>query len=361
MIISAQHKINIPVRKILIIQLGDIGDVVWAIPAFWAVKNAFPQAEVSVLTRRPNGDLLLDDSHIGNVFQVDRRSVFKGLQLVKSIRREKFDLLFDLRADDRGAYISLLSGAKMRAALYYRGIDWRNRMFTHLANPPQTEERVLGAAEQSLKILRSFGIQETTSTPQLSISTATRNKAIELLASEKIVSEKGFVTVNPFSHWSYKEWGIDKWRQIISFVWQEYKMPVLILGSEEERKRADELIFADSSSAYNLAGKTTLREMAGVLQRSRLHIGVDSAAPHIAAAVGTPTLTIYGPSDWRDWAPPGEKNQVVLPEMDCSPCRKKGCDGSGQSKCLDNLTVAKVQDAMEKMFNKFVFDKNDFK
>ena len=361
MIISAQHKINIPVRKILIIQLGDIGDVVWAIPAFWAVKNAFPQAEVSVLTRRPNGDLLLDDSHIGNVFQVDRRSVFKGLQLVKSIRREKFDLLFDLRADDRGAYISLLSGAKMRAALYYREIDWRNRMFTHLANPPQTEERVLGAAEQSLKILRSFGIQETTSTPQLSISTATRNKAIELLASEKIVSEKGFVTVNPFSRWSYKEWGIDKWRQIISFVWQEYKTPVLILGSEEERKRANELIFADSSSAYNLAGKTTLREMAGVLQRSRLHIGVDSAAPHIAAAVGTPTLTIYGPSDWRDWAPPGEKNQVVLPEMDCSPCRKKGCDGSGQSKCLDNLTVAKVQDAMEKMFNKFVFDKNDFK
>ena len=64
MIISTQHKTNIPVRKILIIQLGDIGDVVWAIPAFWAVKNAFPQADVSVLTRKPNGYLLLDDPHI---------------------------------------------------------------------------------------------------------------------------------------------------------------------------------------------------------------------------------------------------------------------------------------------------------
>ena len=249
----------------------------------------------------------------------------------------------------------------MRAALYYKGIKWRNKMFTHLADPPQVEERILGAAEQSLKILRSFGIQETTSTPQLSISTATRNKVIELLASENVISEKGYVTINPFSRWSYKEWGIDKWRQIISFISQKYKMPVLIMGSKEERTRADELTAADSFSAYNLAGKTTLREMAGFLQQSSLHIGVDSAAPHIAAAVGTPTLTIYGPSDWRDWAPPGEKNQVVLPDMDCVPCRKKGCDGSGQSKCLDSLAVIKVQDAVEKMFNNYVFYKTDLK
>lgn len=361
MIISAQHKINIPVRKILIIQLGDIGDVVWAIPAFWAVKNSFPQADVFVLARKPNGDLLLDDSHIDRIFQVDQRSVLKGLQLLRSIRKEKIDLLFDLRADDRGAYISLLSGAKMRAALYYKGIDWRNKMFTHLADPPQSEERILGAAEQSLKILRSFGIQGITSIPQIFVSDETRSRAIKLLASEKIVSENGYVTMNPFSRWSYKEWGIGKWRQIISFIRQKYKMPVLIMGSKEERTRADELTSAGSSFAYNLAGKTTLQEMAGVLQQSSLHIGVDSAAPHIAAAVGAPTLTIYGPSDWRDWAPPGEKNQVVLPDMDCVPCRKKGCDGSGRSKCLDKLDVAKVQDALEKMFNNFVSYKTDLK
>ena len=357
MIISAQHKINITVRKILVIQLGDIGDVVWAIPAFWAVKNAFPQADVSVLVRKPNRDLLSDDPHIDKIFQVDQQSVFKGLQLLKSIRREKFDLLFDLRADDRGAFISFFSGAKMRAALYYQGLHWRNKMFTHLANPPKAKERIFGAAEQSLKIIRSFGIQETTSIPQIFVSTATKNKMGRLLAAENIASKNGYVTINPFSRWSYKEWGIDKWRQITFFIWQKYKMPALILGSEEEKGRADELTVANPSPTYNLAGKTTLQEMAGLLQMSRLHIGVDSAAPHIAAAVGTPTLTIYGPSDWRDWAPPGEKNQVVLPDMDCSPCRKKGCDGSGRSKCLDNLSVAKVQDAIEKMLNNFVSEK----
>ena len=97
--------------------------------------------------------------------------------------------------------------------------------------------------------------------------------------------------------------------------------------------------------------------MAALLQMSRLHIGVDSAAPHIAAAVGTPTITIYGPSDWRDWAVQGDRNMVVLPDMDCVPCRQKGCDGNGRSKCLDNLSIAKVQDAVETMLNKFVSEK----
>ena len=352
MIIAAQHKINIPITKILIIQLGDIGDVVWAIPAFWAVKKAFPSAAVSVLTRKPNGDLLLDDPHINKVFQVDKQTVWDELKLLRSIRREKFDLIFDLRADDRGAFTSFFAGAKMRGALYYPGLNWRNKIFTHLVDPPPAVTRTYGAAEQSLRIIRGFGIKETTSIPQIFVSEKIKSTIKKKLIAENIASLKRYVTINPFSRWSYKEWGIDKWRQLISFIWQKYKIPILILGSEEERGRADKLtVVASPSPTYNLAGKTTLREMACLLQSSHLHIGVDSAAPQIAAAVGTPTITIYGPSDWRDWAPPGEKNKVVLPDMDCSPCYKKGCDGSGRSECLETLAVSKVQDAVERIMN----------
>ncbi|MBU0574969.1 MAG: glycosyltransferase family 9 protein, partial [Proteobacteria bacterium] len=110
-----------------------------------------------------------------------------------------------------------------------------------------------------------------------------------------------------------------------------------------ERKRAEGLVRDCAGKVFNLAGKTTLAELAGVLQLSRLHIGVDSAAPHIAAAVGTPTVTLYGPSDWHYWAPPGERNRVVVPDMECAPCHQKGCEGSGTSLCLDTLEVAQVQ------------------
>lgn len=358
MVISTQHKINIPIRKILIIQLGDIGDVVWAIPAFWAVKNSFPQADVSVLTRKPNGDLLHDDLHIDTAFQIGKKTVWEELQLFISLRRKKFDLIFDLRADDRGAYTSFFVGARIRAGLYYPGLCRRNIMFTHLVDPPPAVTRTYGAAEQSLRIIRGFGIKENTVIPQIFVSSVTKNKMERLLTAENVAVRNGYVTINPFSRWSYKEWGMNKWRELISFIWQKYEMPVLILGSEDEKGRADQLSIASPSSVHNFAGKTSLHEMAGLLQMSRLHIGVDSAAPHIAAAVGTPTLTIYGPSDWRDWAPQGEKSKVVLPDMDCSPCYKKGCDGSGRSECMETLAVTKVQSAVEKMLNNLLPDKS---
>jgi ADP-heptose:LPS heptosyltransferase len=358
MIIAAQHKIEIPVGKILIIQLGDIGDVVWSIPAFWAVKNAFPQADVAVLTRKPNGDLLLDDPHIEAVFQTGKQTIWEELQLLITLRRKKFDLIFDLRADDRGAYTSFFIGARMRAGLYYAGLSWRNRLFTHLSDPPPVVEKINGAAEHSLRVIRGFGIKENTAVPHIFVSSATKNKMGRLLAAENIAYPDGYVTINPYSRWFYKEWGVDKWRALILFIWQKYKMPVLIMGSKEEKGRAEKLTVASHSPVFNLAGKTSLQEMAGLLQISRLHIGVDSAAPHIAAAVGTPTLTIYGPTDWRDWSPPGEKNKVVLTDRECSPCYKKGCDGSGRSECLENLTVAKVQDAVGKIMKDFVSDKS---
>ncbi|HUN53798.1 MAG TPA: glycosyltransferase family 9 protein [Smithella sp.] len=352
MLISAQHKIDIPVRKILVIQLGDIGDVVWAIPAFWALRAAFPQAGLSVLVRNGNGEFLRDDSHIDKIFSVHGKSVLGGLQLLRNLRREKIDLLFDLRADQRGAFISFLSGAKIRAAQYYTSLPWRNRAFTHLVNPPAAKERILGASEQSLKIIRGFGIKETTARPQVFVAQNMKDEMLNLLTAEKVETKNGWVSFNPFSRWAYKEWDADKWIQLASFIWQTYDMPVIITGSATERKRAEVLAANGQSPIHNLAGRTTLRELAALLQMSRLHVGVDSAAPHIAAAAGAPTITIYGPSDWRDWAPTGDTNMVVLPEMDCVPCREKGCDGNGRSICLDNLPVVKVQHAVETMLSR---------
>ncbi len=352
MLIATEHKINIPPKNILVLQLGDIGDIVWAIPTFQALKAAFPKTELSVLTRKPYGDLLLDDTSIDNILQTGNENIFAQLDFLLKLRRKKFALLFDLRADERGAFISLLSGTKMRCALYYPGWKWRNKAFTHLVEPPPPpREKIYGAAEQSLCIVRGFGVKEITNIPKIFVSPEIKDKTASLLAMENIDTHQGFVTINPFSRWAYKEWGMDKWGHLMSFVWKKYKTPALIIGSENEKGRADELISAINFPFYNFAGKTNLRELAALLQMSRLHIGVDSAAPQIAAAVGTPTLTIYGPSDWRDWAPPGESNKVVLPDMDCSPCHKKGCNDSGQSKCLNKLTVAKVQDAVEIMLD----------
>ena len=83
-------------------------------------------------------------------------------------------------------------------------------------------------------------------------------------------------------------------------------------------------------------------ELAALLSRSALHLGVDSAAPHIANAVGTATVTIFGPSDWRAWAIPDATHRMVCPDDSCVPCHKKGCDHTEVSLCLDTMGTGKV-------------------
>ena len=353
MFIKGNDPISKNIRNILMIQLGDIGDVVWATPAFRAVKEAYPQANVSVLLRESYGTILEADSHIYKIFEVKRyrgnliNAVKKQIGLLGTLRREHFDLVFDLRSDDRGAFMAFFSGASIRATLMYPHASWRNRLFTHISVPPVPKERIYGAAEQTLRLVRDFGIDTKDTIPKLWISEKVKKRVEKLLDGYGITSVSRWITLNPFARWQYKEWEYEKWMQIVDWLWDEYGISTVIVGASEEREKSINIANKCRGQIFNLTGKTSLEELAGVLSLSGLHVGVDSAAPHIAAAVGTPTITIYGPTDWRDWAPQGEIHSVVIPDRDCIPCYRKGCDGSGTSKCLKELTVDKVKRAIQ--------------
>jgi len=350
------------IQNILIIQLGDIGDVVWSIPTFRAVKNAYPDANLSLLVREGIGSLFEADPAVTQVFEVKRYQGSLGdrllaqLAFLKRVREARFDLVFDLRSDERGAFMARLTGAPFRASLVYRDTPfYRNRLFTHLVYPANENIRIrLGAAEQSLRIVRGFGIPKGDTVPKLFVDPEILGRIRKLLDNHGVYSQAqdgvptGFVTLNPFSRWTYKEWPLDNWVAIGAWLWTEYRLPTVIVGSAMERERAEVLAKRGSGvvKIHNLAGETNLTELAALLSLSRLHVGVDSAAPHIAAAVRTPTITLYGPSDWRDWAPVGEQHQVVTLGMDCSPCHQKGCDGQGRSRCLENMSIDSVKEAI---------------
>ena len=94
--------------------------------------------------------------------------------------------------------------------------------------------------------------------------------------------------------------------------------------------------------AINLAGKTTLGELAAVISASSLHLGVDSAAPHMASALGIPTVTIHGPSNWKAWRIVDDTHKVVASTMECVPCNRRGCDDTEISICLNSLEADAV-------------------
>ena len=349
---KSTYKLPSSVRNILLIQLGDIGDVVWTTPGIRAVKESIPDARISVLVKEGFGSLLSADPLISQIFEVRHyrgsllTRIAGQLSFLREIRSQNYDLVVDLRLGDRGAWMSFLSGADIRVTMHHpEGTPWwRKLLFTHAAIaanlPPER-----GAAEQTLKILRVLGIDTQDKIPRLKVNDDALTQVRKMLDRENI-STPVWVTVNPYSRWSYKEWTDAGWVEILNWLWLDFAIPALIIGSPEERPKAELLIRKCAGPVFNFAGKTDLAQLAALLSQSRLHIGVDSAAPHIAAATGVPTVTLYGPSSWFDWAPIGNHHRIVLPSRDCVPCRKKGCDETGKSLCLEELPASQVREAI---------------
>ena len=321
-----------------------------ATPTFRAFGETYPDARVSVLVRRGYGSLLQGDPHLHEILEVTKSrskllEAFENIRLAGRLRRERYDLVFDLRTGDRGAILAFLARAREKVSFGGDGAWWRRYVFTRLIRqdelvvaPPTTHP----GADQSLRLVARIGVETADSRPKLYVPEETAGNVRRMLAAEGLPGDARFVTVNPFSRWKYKEWGYGKWVEVLDWIRDRYGLPALVVGSKEEAEMALRIAERCKPGARSVAGKTTLGELAALLSRSALHLGVDSAAPHIAYAVGTPTVTIFGPSDWRAWTIPDATHRVVFPDDPCVPCHKKGCDHKEVSLCLEAMGPGKV-------------------
>ena len=345
------------VRNILLIQLGDIGDVVLSFPCVRALREIFPQATIIVAVMEKAGELIEDCPWASGVITINKnkrrwdREITYQKDFFLGLRKYNFDLAIDLRTGQRGTILAFLSGARQRIGFYaYDGKLWRNRVFTNLALLKGKPRQHM--VEYYLKLLTTYNIKTENIWPELQIPWGKQKNAAELLKKENIPTERPLVAIQPFSQWQYKEWGIDKYIRLIDRIGAEYKMPVIITGSPDERKRAEKIIKDCKQRVFNLAGKTSIGIFAAVLKTSVLFIGGDSSGMHIAAAVGTPTVSIFGPASSVAWAPRGKGHRVVYKDLTCLPCNQKGCQGSGISRCLKELTVDEVIPVVKDQINR---------
>lgn len=346
-------------KNILLIQLGDIGDVVLTTPTIRAAKETYPEARVSILVLKPFGSLLWGDPNLHEIVETSRvrghliHILREYFGLVRHLRRAHYDLAIDLRTGDRGAILCFFTGARTRIGRdVHEKRFWRNLIFTRvLHDTPAAPLPVHPGADQSLRIVRLLGIDTVDSIPRLYVTTADRVRVSELLDRVHTVP-KNFITVNPFSRWAYKEWSNEKWGKVIDRIWETRQIPTVLIGSPQEAAACQAIVTGREGRTINMAGKTSLGELAALISVSSLHLGVDSAAPHIAYALGTPTVTIHGPSDWRAWRIIDDLHKVIIPNMECVPCNRRGCNDSGTSQCLELLDVDAVIEVIEQVIQK---------
>jgi len=359
MLIKGQRRLSNINGSLLLIQLGDIGDVVLSLPALRALKRHFKDTPVWMCVREKVRGLLEDVPELAGVLSVDetRRSLPAAVgyqwKWIRNLRRRQLGLVLDLRTGSRGTFIAILSGAAIRIGRLDHGKQrLRRRCFTHLVRPDPDSEKDRYATVHHLHLLTGVGIPAPEALQRLRVPPEKTVRIESLLRREGVPPDQSRIAVSPFSLWSYKEWPEAAWIRLMAHLSQHLKLRVLIIGSSEERRRGEALVRAFPEGISNLAGKTLIGELPALLQSCRLFIGVDSGPLHVAAAVGTPTVSLFGPSPAAIWAPRGKEHRVVSKTWPCIPCREKGCQGSGISRCMDAITVNEVLDAVHRQIQR---------
>ncbi len=347
------HLDKTAIAAILLVQLGDIGDVVLTFPTISALREAFPGARIVVCVREKARELISCCPEADGVIAVEKRR--RGLlgelayqhRFVRELRSHGFDLAVELRGADRGAIISRLSGAGIRIGRLADDKSlFRNSLYTHIVDPDGARERESYAVEQGLNILAPFGIGTKRKTPRLANPPEFQERLGRVMKEAGVPDDRPLVVIHAFSLWKYKEWRTEQWAALVDHIGANHQVTMVLTGAPDERPQAKKLQELAKTRTYNLAGMTSIGELAALMHKSVLYIGVDTGAMHIAAAAGTPTISIFGPSPAVVWAPRGDEHLVITKDMPCVPCRDKGCGRTEFSRCLHELEFAEIRDVV---------------
>lgn len=347
------------VKKALVIKLRHHGDVLLTSPVFSFLKSEIPGATVDALIYQETAPMLEGHPAISKLHLYDKNwkkgSFFhrwkNELKLLKQIRKEGYDLVINLTEGDRGAIVSLASGAKIRVGLdpEKKGFLGKSRAFTHLVKPCRTPRHTV---EKNLDALRKIGLFPEIDERELTFFISDE---VKRRVAEKVPQE--FIVIHPVSRWKFKCWPATHVAQLIRQLHEEGQLIVLTASSDkDEMKMIEEIVVkCEGVPVTNLAGQLTLKELGAVIDRSEVLICVDSVPLHIASALKKPVVALFGPTSDINWGPWNNPHaHVVTQKMSCRPCLMDGCGGSKRSDCLATLPVDIVLSQILKSSPKYV-------
>jgi heptosyltransferase-3 len=332
--------------RILVLKLRAIGDVVLSTAVLPSLRTAFPNSEIHFLTETASVPVVQHNPNIDRVWELSLgkwaklpagRGVLESLRFVKTIRAQHFDLVFDLFGNPRSAFLSCISGAPRRVGFRFRG-----RKYAYNIRVSPRGDRV-HEVEFNLDALREADITIQSPEPFFPISETDSQKIDRWIAEEGI--QNGFlIGIHPWGSWPAKRWPLASFSAITDWLVTRYDARVVVLWGPGEREQAEAVVRAAQSSIH-LAPQTTLSELGALLARCKLVIANDSGPMHIAAAVGTPTVGIFGPTNPKLQGPYGPKNTAAFKEgLTCLGCNRLTCpDGS----CMNRLSVEEVAKVVE--------------
>jgi heptosyltransferase III len=344
-------------RRALVIKLRHHGDVLLSAPVFSTLKRLAPQCEIDALIYADTAPMLDGHPAIAQIHRIDRNWKREGAfaqasaewRLFRALRERRYDLIIHLTEHRRGAWLTRLLGPRWSVAPRQNNGFWR-KSFSHFY--PWASNPRRHTVETNLDALRRIGLQPTDDDKRVVLVPGAAAEArIDALLAEQGLTGRAFVHIHPASRWLFKCWPADRMAQLADALAARGLAVVLTAAPDpQERGMIEAIRGGMRSPVVDLAGQLSLKQMAALSARAKLFVGVDSAPMHIAAAMGAPTVALFGPSGDIEWGPWRTAHRVVASTIHpCRPCGQDGCGGGKISECLTTLPVERVLAACDEL------------
>jgi heptosyltransferase-3 len=346
-------------RRVLVTKLRHHGDVLLASPVLGVLKRHAAHLEIDALVYADTAPLLAHHPALAQLHTIDRTWKQRGAlaqagcewRLWRELARRDYDLIVHLTEHPRGAWLKRLLGARYAVAPQRAHADWLWRSsFTHYYALPRSTPR--HTVELNLDALRRIGVYPEHDEKKLVlVPGADAQAAVAAKLAACNVAPRSFLHLHPGSRWQFKCWPADATAALIDALHAQGRKLVLTAAPDDSERALIEAILARVERKPTvLAGELSLLELAALTAQARLFVGVDSAPMHIAAAMQTPVIALFGPSGEQRWGPWLVPHRVVAStQHPCRPCGNDGCGGGKVSECLTTLPVVQVLAAIESL------------
>ncbi len=326
--------------NILLIQLKRIGDLILTTPAIAAVRAQFPDADISLVVSTGTRELLPAIPGLDHTF-VARGKVRDAAEWF-TLARRKYDVCLDFTHNDRSAFLTALSGARKRITYQHASVQSNVRALSYNVLV-SASLRDLHTVDYHLALLEPLGLREAAPELQLQLPTSARDCAQRILHAAGVHGD--FVLLHPGSARIEKFWEAERWSEVIDFA-TEQGLPCVVTGgnAELEQTHLAQIRAARSDCFVDLSGRVDLLTLAALIQRARLLVTVDSAPMHFAAALQTPQVVLFGPTNPLHWRPRASP-AVILQAGETAPVTQFSPDRKGAA--MNLISTAQVIDGMK--------------
>lgn len=292
------------VKRILVITLSNMGDVILTTPVIRALDRKFPASRMDVMVGPGGRGVFDEDPRISKVIIYDKHlPIAEKRRLQLKLKKLKYDLVVDLR----NTIFPLLIGPRYRTATIQR-----------------FPKKVMHSKERHLYRLKSLGIDSPEASSYIHIPKADDDYVEGLLKREGVA--RPFVVINAGAKSHLKRWTQEGFAACADRLIEECGVDVVLVGLTEDKDVVEGVINRMRKTPYNLTNKTNIRQLAALLKRAKLVITNDSAPLHLACAVGTKVLAIFGPTNPLRYGPDGEFDEVINKKLSCAPCEVATCN-----------------------------------